>query len=187
MTNSKNSQKHKDVAKDKPPAGSCYRCGGKHSQLTCQLKSEICHFCNKRGNIAKVCKTRMAQSTPTKPPMDTHQVTQDSPCDTSSSEYTLFTLPSQQLKPLKADVEVEGHHLNMEIDTGAAVSIVSDKIRSITLVVVKEDGPALIGRNWLTKIRLDWRNIFAIREEQQLDNLLHRYSRQAWDCKGLKG
>ena len=31
----------------------------------------------------------------------THQVTQDSPCDTSSSEYTLFTLPSQQSKPLK--------------------------------------------------------------------------------------
>ena len=27
----------------------------------------------------------------------------------------------------------------------------------------------------MTKIRLDWRNIFAIREEQQLDDLLHRY------------
>ena len=33
-TNSKNSQKHKDVvAKDKPPAGSCYRCGGKHMSI----------------------------------------------------------------------------------------------------------------------------------------------------------
>ena len=223
-TNSKNFQKHKDVIdKAKPPAGSCYCCGGKHSQSTCRFKSEMCCFCNKRGHIAKVCKTRMAQSTPTKPPIagdsskSTHQVTQDLPCDTSSSEYTLFTLPSQQSKPLKADVEVEGHHLNMEIDTGAAVSIISDKIRSslpnlhklplqptqvtlrtytgesipvlgelsvnvtcqgttctLLLVVVKEDGPALIGRNWLTKIRLDWRNIFSIREEQQLDDLLRR-------------
>ena len=61
VTNSRNSQKHKDVAKDKPPACNCYRCGGKHSQSTCRFKSEVCHFCNKRGHIAKVCKTRMAQ------------------------------------------------------------------------------------------------------------------------------
>ena len=59
----------------------------------------------------------------------THQVTQDS-CDTVSSEYTLFTLPSQQTQPLQADVEIEGHHLKMEIDTGAAVSIISDATRT---------------------------------------------------------
>ena len=134
-TNSRSSQKHKDVPKDKPPACSCYHCGGKHSHSTCRFKSEVCHFCNKRGHIARVCKTRMAQSTLTKPPIagdsskPTHQVTQDSPCDTSSSEYTyIITLPSQQSKPLKAGVEVEGHHVNMEIDMEAAVSIISDKI-----------------------------------------------------------
>ena len=55
----------------------------------------------------------------------------------------------------------------------------------LPLLVVKEDGPALIGRNWLTKIRLDWRNIFAISEEQQLDNLLHRYG-SAFEDKDLK-
>ena len=47
---------------------------------------------------------------------------------------------------------------------------------TLPLLVVKEDSPALIGRNWLTKIQLDWRNIFANSEEQQLDDLLHRYS-----------
>ena len=47
----------------------------------------------------------------------THQVAQES-FDTVSSEYTLFTLPCQQSTPLQANVEVEGHHLKMEIVTG---------------------------------------------------------------------
>ena len=49
VTNSKNSsQRHRDVvAKDRLPTGTCYRCGGKHSQSTCRFKSETCHFCKK--------------------------------------------------------------------------------------------------------------------------------------------
>ena len=74
----------------------------------------------------------MVQSASNKAPVavdsskPTHQVIQES-SDTISSEHTLFTLPSQQSKPLQADVKIEGHPLNMEIDTGAAVSIISDK------------------------------------------------------------
>ena len=47
--------------------------------------------------------------------------------DTDSCEYTLFTLPYQQTKPLQTDIEIEGHNLSTEIDTGAAVSIISDR------------------------------------------------------------
>ena len=95
----------------------------------------MCRFCNKQGHIAKVCKSRIAQSSQNKAPdigdssKATHQVTQDS-CDTDSSEYTLFTLPCQQTKPLQTDIVIEGHHLNIEIDTGVAVSIVSDRTRT---------------------------------------------------------
>ena len=225
VTNSKNSsQRHRDVvAKDRLPTGTCYRCGGKHSQSTCQFKSETCHFCKKRGHIAKVCKSRMAQSTVSKSPVavdsskPTHQVTQES-CNTVSSEYTLFTLPCQQSTPFQANVEVKGHHLKMEIDKGAAVSIISDTTRTglphllklplqptevklrtytgesipvlgelvvnvtcqgpsctLSLLVVKQDGPSLIGRNWLTQIQLDWKTIFTISGEQQLDVLLHQH------------
>ena len=91
----------------------------------------MCYFCNKQGYIAKVYKSRMAQSTVSKPPvaMDsskpTHQVTWVS-SDTVSSEYTLFTLPSQQSTSLQANIEVEGYHLKMEINKGAAVYIIHD-------------------------------------------------------------
>ena len=38
-------------------------------------------------------------------------------------------------------------------------------------------------RNWLTKIQLDWKNIFTVTGEQQLDELLHQHNRQAWICE----
>ena len=93
----------------------------------------MCCFCNQRVHIAKVCKSRIVQSSQNKAPdmgdssKATHQVTQDS-CDTDSSEYTLYTLPCQQTKPLQTDIEIEGHNLGMEIDTEAAFSIISDRI-----------------------------------------------------------
>ena len=74
----KSSQKHEDVSEDKS-VGTCYCCSGKHSQSTCHFKSAVCRFCNKRGHITKVCKSRIAQS---KAPVSrdsskaTHQVTQ---------------------------------------------------------------------------------------------------------------
>ena len=217
VTNSMNSsQKHTDVAKDRLPTGTCYRCGGKHNHSTCPFKFEVCHFCKKRGHIAKVCRSRPPQWSQNKASVTvdsskpTRQVTQD-PCDAVSPEHTLFTLPSQQTKPLQTDVEVEGHHLNMEIDMGAAVYIISEKTHAslshlqklplqstqvklhtytgesipvlgelsvnvtcqgtshiLPLLVVKEDGPSLIGRNWLAMIQLDWKKL--------LDDLLHRHS-----------
>ena len=85
LTNSKESlHKQEDVGSNKSSTGNCYRCGGKHNQFTCCFKSEMCCFCNKRGHIAKVCKSRKAQSSQNKAAdtgdssKATHQVTQDS-------------------------------------------------------------------------------------------------------------
>ena len=107
----------------------------------------------------------------------------------------------------------------MEIDAGAAVSIISDRTRTnlpylvklplqptqvtlrtytgetipvlgelsvivtsqgtnhtLPLLVVKEDGPSLVGRIWLTKIQLDWKSIFTVIGERQLDELLHQHN-----------
>ena len=82
---------------------------GKHNQQTCQLKSETCHFCNKCGHIAKVCKSKKRQLPPSKP---THQVRQDPP-DSVPLEYNLFTVPSQQSKPLQVVINIEGNPLTM--------------------------------------------------------------------------
>ncbi len=44
-----------------------------------------------------------------------------------TGEYTLFQLMSNsRSQPLEVSVKVDGHPLNMEIDTGAAVTLISE-------------------------------------------------------------
>ena len=41
-----------------PGKTSCYRCGGNHKPNTCPCKEFVCHFCKKKGHLAKVCRKR---------------------------------------------------------------------------------------------------------------------------------
>ena len=43
-----------------PPSNGpvCYRCGDSHLATNCRFTEAICHFCKKRGHIAKVCRTK---------------------------------------------------------------------------------------------------------------------------------
>ena len=40
------------------PRTSCYCCGGRHLSSDCRFKEAVCHFCQKKGHIAKVCKSK---------------------------------------------------------------------------------------------------------------------------------
>ena len=41
----------------------CYRCGGSHSHQVCRFQNSTCHYCHKRGHIAKVCKSKLRNCT----------------------------------------------------------------------------------------------------------------------------
>ena len=45
----------------------------------------------------------------------------------------------------------------------------------LPLIVVGGDKPALLGRNWLSRLKLDWGKIFAVRNNAHLDSLLTEY------------
>ena len=86
---------------------------------------------------------------------------------------------------MKVQLQINGTPLSMEIDTGAAVSIISEptqrnlfpiatlqpariKLRTYTgepmpvlgeMIVVEGNGPSLFGRNWLQHICLDWKSL----------------------------
>ncbi len=51
------------------------------------------------------------------------------------------------------------------------------EIKQLTLLVVKGEGPNLLGRNWLKAIQLDWRAIFRLQmsQQQELNGLLSRH------------
>ena len=60
-----------------------------------------------------------------------------------------------------------------------------DQKKTIPLIVAKGEKPALLGRNWLKEIQLDWGKIFAIRDDSKLDNLLSKYQEVFTEQKGV--
>ena len=117
--------------------------------------------------------------------------------------YSLFTLGSKRPSPYKVQLSVGGQALEMEVDTGASLSVISEgtyknlvsenrappleksgivlrtytgeEVKpkgvctvdvdyeggkySLPLLVVSGEGPALLGRNWLEEIKLNWPRI----------------------------
>ena len=141
---------------------------------------------------------------------------------------TLHRVGGRATQPYKAVSEVNGKPLEMEVDMGAAVSIISTQtkkrlfptlkvwkpsisLRTYTselipllgqlkvevkhkgyvgthkLVVVTGNGPALLGRDWLNQIRLDWASIKAVAAEQgalSVDQLTSKYREVFWQETG---
>ena len=102
----------------------CYRCGDKHNAADCKFKTAECHKCGKKGHIARACrsKTSTKELRPQRKSMQhaTNNVTKD------SEDYTMYNLSGVSVKPLKVIVRVNNADLDMEVDTGASVSIISE-------------------------------------------------------------
>ena len=116
----------------------CYRCGkSNHSPIDCKFKDVECHACGKKGHIAPVCRTKHQKRTNTasgriKKPFRANVVNEDSidTTDSDSDEHYLLKLRESSSHPMEATVSVEDKPLVMEVDTGAAVSIISEATRT---------------------------------------------------------
>ena len=134
----------------RPTSSPCYRCGAdNHTSDTCKFKIAECRYCKKIGHIAKVCKSKLRQhlqrlpgpqqqpfSRGAKPPdrRTLHQTNLSSPSTSLSQPpspqqgdetYTLFNTVGGG-KPLLITVNVNKVDIQMELDTGAAVSVISE-------------------------------------------------------------
>ena len=104
-------------------AVSCFSCGGKHSPSGCWARSVQCYKCHNKGHLAKMCdKKGKIQST--------RYLEVDSPMDTTEEQsgLGLYTLKSkgQGGSGFQVQLLLEGKPVSMEVDTGSAVSIVSE-------------------------------------------------------------
>lgn len=110
----------------------CYRCGNKHLSVNeCRHKQTVCRNCGKVGHLARVCRSV------TRTPPDRRQfeksvtVVQNTTNSESECEYSFNEVNSatacgySRPPPYYIQVEIEGEPVQMEIDTGASVSIVS--------------------------------------------------------------
>ena len=100
----------------------CYRCGGKHRHATCPCRQFVCHFCKKKGHIAKMCRKRASSRA------EQTNVVVDGEEDrvVQVPEYPMFHVGSGSTKQFHTTLEVNGRLLTMEVDTGASVSLISE-------------------------------------------------------------
>lgn len=108
---------------------SCYRCGSKdHLATLCRFKEAKCHGCGKIGHIKKACRNTKGTPPAKHKPAIKH-IDDDTNEEESPREYDIFPVQNKTelVNPLMACIEVEGSEIMMEVDTGASVSLVSER------------------------------------------------------------
>ena len=109
----------------------CYHCHGNHlaSDHECRFRSADCNNCGKRGHIARACRQNREDRHPTSSASGklrvprSREMKQDSPELLQTGTLYNFCSPD----PLKAPVKVNNVTIEMEIDTGAAASVISER------------------------------------------------------------
>ncbi len=91
-----------------------------------------------------------------------------------------------------ASLRHQTHHV-----TGEAITVMgTTNVRvtyegqdiSLPLLVTEGNGPSLIGRNWLMNLKLNWKEIFVIKSEKTLEDILSQNAEVFGDELGtLKG
>jgi len=118
----------------------CYRCGkSNHHSTDCRFKDTQCHFCGKLGHIASVCRSKQKaeqshKKTSRRQKQDTKWV-QFEQEGTSAEESDTDSIPVLQIgrerpsagHPITVEMVVNNKPLVMELDTGAAVSVISEQ------------------------------------------------------------
>ncbi|XP_063371511.1 uncharacterized protein K02A2.6-like [Cydia amplana] len=107
--------------------GVCKVCGAKHEADRCKFKKYVCRVCNQEGHLKRVCpKLRGGSSL--------YNVTEEKVVyldhsDSSDSDevnnFSINSSESLECEPYTIDVNIAGKWLNMEIDTGSAISCIS--------------------------------------------------------------
>ena len=161
----------------------------------------MCRACGKLGHIAKVCKSKGDKQVAGKPQKGKFKGSRSGPSSVPEREvHTLFLVRRKSSNlPLTICVIADGANVEFEVDTGAAVSLISqakfndawpplqrprlrrtdvvlrtytgeklpvlgqiqvnvifrDKTVSLPLVVVKGDGPTLMGGDWIGKLEVE--------------------------------
>jgi transposase InsO family protein len=95
---------------------SCSRCGAKHPTNSCRHINTVCHSCRKRGHLARVCRTR-----------DRNRAYYLEEQEELEEVNVINWLPSNKVEPFKLHILMNGERVQMEIDTGAAISIMGEE------------------------------------------------------------
>ena len=153
MTNGHSSEKTGGGVMQVHQTQPCYRCGmSNHSSDKCKYREMLCFKCGKKGHLQSVCRSKGSNSNGKSQPSTVHQYSQnrhrqqhrprprqqhrakyitvkEEEINTNdTAELSLFQVDSGiDRKPIHVKVLLDNKQIQMEVDTGAAVSLMSNK------------------------------------------------------------
>ena len=115
------------------PDYKCYRCSSNaHMGQFCSNKESICRNCHKRGHLARACRSQSMTS------YQGNAKNYSTRCKNKPSNYLevstdeegkdvklpIYHMGGPNTTPIVVVVQFNGKHLKMEVDTGAAISVI---------------------------------------------------------------
>ena len=118
-----------------PARSNCHRCGGtNHDQSACWYKDKVCNSCGKTGHNAKVCRSgkRNATNLPRNSQLQVRQTNAQHQLESCSADATgdstVNALSSNIWQARHVDIMISGAQIRMELDTGSAHTVVSERV-----------------------------------------------------------
>lgn len=193
----------------------CFRCGKpNHLAANCKAKKLKCRTCGKDGHVEIVCfgKKRAVQQIEVEEEQDEEESFEREEEEEINYINPVYSIEkgTSNADKFKITILIEGKPCTMELDTGAALSIISystfkrlcphlqlqataTRLRTYTGEIIKPKGTCVVrisykrqsildslyvldgkfdsifGRNWLRKIKINWKEIHQIKDSG--DNL----------------
>ena len=127
--------KHPQAYRQKNP---CYRCNGSnHKPDDCYFKNKTCNACHRQGHKEAACRTKSKNR-------NVKQISTASRDD----EYQIMAISSKHKNgPIVVDLVLNGKPAQMEVDTGAATSLITEATwRNIdgASLQMKDNGPRIL-------------------------------------------
>ena len=124
VMNVKPTQKRNQARDTSDKHGTCTRCGGRnHQAKDCHYKDVRCHKCHKQGHFAKMCRSKTSIP-PGKHFKQTNMVEETPDSDSDNAILQVYSRPS---KPFTVNLCTDGIVIRFEVDTGAAVTLISEE------------------------------------------------------------
>ena len=100
---------------------------GDHRASKCRFRKSECLHCGKKGHIAKVCRSKLRGVPPKRAPQwgQAHLIDEE-PDEEPDAVYTLYAVRSDSTAPINTTVKINTAKLQMEVDTGASLSLISE-------------------------------------------------------------
>ena len=130
------------ISAPQPPRGPCNRCGkASHNARDCKFQNVQCYNCGKLGHIASVCGSQGQRKVTNQPRssgqknkggqtfrtryVETEREEEGSNLE-DPEDLPIYMVGSSTMPPIKIPLLVDNVLLEMELDTGAAITIISE-------------------------------------------------------------